>query len=259
WCTSDGVRKGSAMSGGAPDRVGRGALLRAVIDARPVPIALGPDQHQMVGLEAQRVGRRRDLTGHRHIFMVGEVELAILHRLEATEARQERHQPLLGMAVEAGDALTGTEVEGESGEREGDAALLEALRAEPLQNSQALGLGKIAEIADSHGAGRLAPDGRQDMRRREVVAVEFLVVRRSLLADEDDSAQVEALHHVVERSRDLDGDPGTIRGCARMWLTHHLRISCHWLRPSGDRVPGLGLGEQPTQRYFGLDYAMESV
>src|SRR5262249_50814978 len=150
------------------------------------------------------------------------------------EARPERHQPLLGVAVEAGDALAGAEIEGKAGERKGDAALLEALRAEPLQNSEALGLRKIAEIADSHGAGRLAPDGRQDMRRREVVAVEFLVIRRSLLADEHDGTDIEALHHVVERSRDLDGDPGTIRGCARMSLTHHLRISCHWLRSSAD-------------------------
>src|SRR5215475_7654083 len=63
WWTSDGVRRGSAMSGGAPDRVGRRALLRAVIDALPVPIALGTDQHQMVGFEAQRVGRRRDQNG----------------------------------------------------------------------------------------------------------------------------------------------------------------------------------------------------
>src|SRR5436309_2811563 len=229
WWTSDGVRSGSAMSGGTPDRVGRGALLRAVIDARPVPIALGADQHQMVGFEAQRIGRRRDLAGHRHIFMVGEVEFAILHRLEDAEARPERHQPLLGVAVEAGDALAGAEVEGKAGERKGDATLLEALRAEPLQNSEALGLGKIAEIPDSHGAGRLAPDGRQDVRRGVVVAVEFLVIRRALLADEHDGADIEALHHVVEGSRDLDRDPGALCGCAGMRLTHHLRISCRWL------------------------------
>src|SRR5260221_8933772 len=230
------------MSGRAAKRIARRPLRRSVVDAGPIPIALGPDQHEMVGIEAERVGRRGDWAGHRNIFMVGEVEFPVFHRLEDAEARPERHQPLLGMAIESRDSLAGAEIERKSGEREGHAALLEALRAELLQNSEAFRLGEIAEIADPHGASRLAADGRQDVRRREVVAVELLVVRGALLADEDDGPEIEAFHHVVERAGDLDRYPwAAAAGCSGMRLSDHLRISCHELRS----VQGASRGTRP--------------
>ena len=76
-----------------------------------------------------------------------------------------------------------------------------------LANGEALDLGEIGEEADAQTARRLIADVAEQMRRREIVSVEFLFIRTFLLADIDRASQTRDPHEILEgpRHRDCDG------------------------------------------------------
>src|SRR5262245_2475885 len=89
--------------------------------------------------------------------------------------------------------------------------------AEFLADSEAFDLGEIGEIANAQAAGRLVTDVTYQMRRCEVVAVEFLFVRTLLLADINGTPQTGDPHEIFERARHRHGY-GALAGAAAIGI-----------------------------------------
>ena len=78
--------------------------------------------------------------------------------------------------------------------------------AELVTDREPLQLGEAREIADAQAADRLLPDIGEQVTRREIVAVEFLLIGAILFGDEGGAAHRHHPHEILDRAHHGDGD-----------------------------------------------------
>jgi hypothetical protein len=183
-----------------------GAAGRPFEDSRQMPAALRPNDHVGVPADADGLGMAIDLGDHFHIVEVREHELLAAFEHPEAETAPEIDQPLLRVAIKAAIPLLPAQLD------RGSHHLKRQTRvAEFLANGEAFDLGEIGEIADAQAACGFIPDIADLVRRREIVAVEFLFVRTFLLADIDGAPQARDPHEIFEGSRYRDRDRALTR------------------------------------------------
>src|SRR6266550_2556915 len=75
-----------------------------------------------------------------------------------------------------------------------------------LAHREALDFGEVGEVTDTQTSGRLVADIANEMRRGQIIAVEFLLIRTFLLADIDRASQAGDAHKVFKGPRDRYGE-----------------------------------------------------
>src|ERR1700730_7920740 len=157
---------------------------------------------------------------HLHIIEIRENQL--LAALECFEAalRPKFHQALLRVYVEALIAFHFAKLD--TGPHE---MRRQTRTAEFLSNRESLDLGEIGEITNAHAAGGLVADVTEKMRRREVVTVEFLLVRTLLLGDVNGGTNRHYPHKVFDGPRDRHAELGLL-GSRRIMLALRGTLRC---------------------------------
>src|SRR6202171_3356989 len=180
----------------------RRTACRALEHAGQVPAPFGPDDHIRVAADPDRFGMPVEFGDHFDIVEVRKNQFVAAVELLESEAAPKIDQALLGVAIEPAVALLLAELDSGAHQLEGEARV-----AEFLAHRKALDLGKSGEVTDAQAARRLVADISKQMSRRQVIAVEFFLIRTFLLADINSASQAGDAHKILEgaRHRDRDG------------------------------------------------------
>src|SRR6185369_7526535 len=124
--------------------------------------------------------------------------------------RPEVHQPILGMTINAPEALLAGKLDAGANrlKSEPGLAILGSYR-------QSLELAEIREKSCANASRRLVAHVTDQMGCAEVVAIELLPVRAILIAHEHARPDCDDLHHVRERARDPHADLARMIVCGR--------------------------------------------
>src|SRR6202012_6290617 len=114
---------------------------------------------------------RLNFGNHLHIVEIGKDQIPAAFKQMKAEPAPESAQPLLRMTIKAPVSLHLTKLDGSANELK-----RQACGAKLLAHRETLDFGEIREIANPDATGRLAADIADQVRRRHVVAVEFLVI-----------------------------------------------------------------------------------
>src|SRR5215471_1087201 len=166
-----------------------------------MPAALRSDDHIGIAADADGVGVAIQFRDHLDIVEIGEHQLVAALELLESETAPEIHEAFLRVPIQAPIAFLPAKLDARADELERQPRV-----AEFLANGEALDFRKIGEEAESEASGRLVADISDQVRRREIVAVEFLLIRTFLLADIDRASQACDAHEIFEGARDRDRD-----------------------------------------------------
>src|SRR5688572_29163191 len=164
-----------------------------------MPASFRPDDHIGIGADSDGIVVTIQLGDHLDIVKVGENQiLATLKQFES-ETAPKIDQALLGVTIETPVAFYLAKLDSGAHHLERQARV-----AVFLANGQALDLGEIGEETEAQTARRLIADIAEQVRRRQIVTVELLLIRTFLLADIDGASQAGDAHEILERPRHSD-------------------------------------------------------
>jgi hypothetical protein len=168
-----------------------------------VPSAFGSDDHVRIDADPDRLRMRLRLHQHLDIVEVGEHKFLRALEHPESEPAPEPDEALLRVPVEAAIALDPGQLDPGPDEREGHARV-----AVLGPHRQALDLGEVGEEPDPQAPRRLVADIADQVGGREIVAVEFLLIRAGLLGHVHRGAQGNDAGEILEAARYGDADAG---------------------------------------------------
>src|SRR5258708_7103928 len=177
----------------------------------PVPIALRPNDQGGIAVERDGVWAGLDLEHHFGIGEIGKSDLAVVTEGLGAEMRPEVHQPVLRLTVDFPKPLALDVIDARLHQLE-----RHARAPELMTDGETFDLGELAKKSHPEAARRFCSDKSDEMRRDQVVAVEFFLDRTILLGKINGRANGGDQHQIVGIACDPDRNRARVR-FGRRW------------------------------------------